>query len=77
MLVTGTRQALKDVAGGWTPAASAPNSCTAPAFAPQQVQQGLAAGAAKEEVFLGPATPRTRYGPELHAAACVLKLIEA
>lgn len=42
-----------------------------------QVQQGLAAGAAKEEVFLGPATARTRYGPELHAAACVLKLITA
>jgi hypothetical protein len=41
------------------------------------VQQGLAAGAAKEEVYLMPATARTRYGPELHTATCVFKLLGA
>lgn len=40
------------------------------------MQQGLAAGAAKEEVFLMPATARHRYGPELHAGAAVIKLLQ-
>jgi hypothetical protein len=40
------------------------------------VQQGLAGGAAKEPLWLGPATPRARYGPELHSACVVLKLLQ-
>ena len=41
-----------------------------------QVQQGLAAGAAKEALFLAPATARHRYGAELHAGAAVVRLLE-
>ncbi|GBF92117.1 DNA topoisomerase [Raphidocelis subcapitata] len=41
-----------------------------------QVQQGLAAGAAKKEVYLAPATARTKYGPDLHTAACVVRLLQ-
>lgn len=41
-----------------------------------QVSQGLAAGAAKDAVWLMPTTARHSYGPELHSSACVVKLIQ-
>lgn len=41
-----------------------------------QVAQGLAAGAAKDGVWLVPATARHTYGPELHSNACVVRLIQ-
>lgn len=41
-----------------------------------QVSQGLAAGAAKNNVWLVPASSRHTYGVELHSSACVVKLIQ-
>lgn len=41
-----------------------------------QVSQGLAAGAAKTDVWLVPATARHTYGPAMHSNACVVKLIQ-
>jgi hypothetical protein len=52
------------------------NPSASPTQNQTQVQQGLAAGAAKEEVYLMPATARHEYAPELHAATCVLRLVE-
>jgi hypothetical protein len=42
-----------------------------------QVSQGLAAGAAKDKVWLVPATLQHSFGPELHANACVVQLLTA
>eukprot|EP00879_Flechtneria_rotunda_P009403 GHRR01009845.1.p2 GENE.GHRR01009845.1~~GHRR01009845.1.p2 ORF type:complete len:267 (+),score=119.03 GHRR01009845.1:2558-3358(+) len=41
-----------------------------------QVSQGLAAGAAKDSVWLVPVTANHSYGPELHSNACVVQLIQ-
>ncbi|GLC57111.1 DNA topoisomerase 6 subunit B [Pleodorina starrii] len=40
-----------------------------------QVQQGLAAGVAKEPIYLMPLSGRHSHGPELHANTVVLKLL--
>eukprot|EP00882_Tetradesmus_deserticola_P017410 GHRQ01018650.1.p3 GENE.GHRQ01018650.1~~GHRQ01018650.1.p3 ORF type:complete len:186 (+),score=116.73 GHRQ01018650.1:2968-3525(+) len=40
-----------------------------------QVAQGLAGGAAKQQLWLAPLSARTHYGPELHANACVVQLL--
>lgn len=40
-----------------------------------QVSQGLAAGAAKDQVWLVPASSQHRFGPELHANACMIQLL--
>ncbi|GFR50834.1 hypothetical protein Agub_g13107 [Astrephomene gubernaculifera] len=40
-----------------------------------QVQQGLAAGVAKEPLYLMPLSARHSHGPELHANTCVVKLL--
>ncbi len=42
-----------------------------------QVQLGLAAGAAKQELYLVPLSARHRHGPELHATAAVVQLLES
>lgn len=42
-----------------------------------QVSQGLAAGAAKDAVWLVPATARHLYSQEMHSNACVVKLIQS
>jgi len=42
-----------------------------------QVQQGMASGAAKEDIYLMPSTARHRYGPELHGCGCVVRLISS
>ena len=39
------------------------------------MQQGVAAGGAKDAAWLAPATARARYGPELHATTAVIKLL--
>ncbi|WIA42896.1 hypothetical protein OEZ86_008811 [Tetradesmus obliquus] len=40
-----------------------------------QVAQGLAGGAAKQQLWLAPLCDKTHYGPELHANACVVRLL--
>ncbi|KAG2493640.1 hypothetical protein HYH03_008157 [Edaphochlamys debaryana] len=40
-----------------------------------QVQQGLAAGIAKEPLYLMPLSSRHSHGPELHANTCVVRLL--
>ncbi|KAG1652179.1 hypothetical protein FOA52_004801 [Chlamydomonas sp. UWO 241] len=40
-----------------------------------QVQQGIA-GAVKDDLMLVPSGPRHAFGPELHASACVLRLLQ-
>jgi hypothetical protein len=40
-----------------------------------QVAQGLAGGAAKQQLWLAPLTERTHHGPELHTNACVVRLL--
>lgn len=40
-----------------------------------QVSQGLAAGAAKDKLWLVPASTQHSFGPELHANACVIQLL--
>eukprot|EP00878_Enallax_costatus_P004292 GHUV01004523.1.p1 GENE.GHUV01004523.1~~GHUV01004523.1.p1 ORF type:complete len:513 (+),score=171.62 GHUV01004523.1:484-2022(+) len=42
-----------------------------------QVSQGLAAGAAKNAVWLAPATARHLYSQEMHSNACILQLIQS
>uniref|UniRef100_A0A383WIB7 DNA topoisomerase 6 subunit B n=1 Tax=Tetradesmus obliquus TaxID=3088 RepID=A0A383WIB7_TETOB len=40
-----------------------------------QVAQGLAGGAAKQQLWLAPLCDKTHYGAELHANACVVRLL--
>ena len=39
-----------------------------------QMQQGIAEGT-RVDAFLAPASARHSYGPELHAEACVVRLL--
>ena len=39
-----------------------------------QMQQGIAA-AARVDAFLAPASARHAYGPEMHAEACVVRVL--